>query len=357
MKYKKTFVLRNSDLQPLTTISFSDYFQMKSCLLRGGAKNLKKVHIVTNESQRFRKVIVGRFLHALLEYLTPDVYNLPNCNSLITDYYFQLIDRFNHEYVYHCYDKYAPIEYWNEIGLSLRFAINKASQLSKQRTKIKREVIFESKDGVLVGIVDEILFLDGVVLLTDYKSSLNNSKLNSQRNVEQVQYYAGLFKEKYDSYPKKLIIQNLNGKCHEESPNDFIVNQIHSMARKLMNRFNKVVLDKQDLNQLCTPSESLCKGCKLRHSCPCLFDKSIMVSLGPYNEVAILYPTDIVSNTVVKCFVIAGSISCPKSITLDLSNSNYRSNDFKLNETVKISRLSISPDNQTIVAGNDSLLF
>lgn len=352
-----SFILGIHDLDPLKSISFSDYYRMKYCLFSGGVKLRDPHKIADGKNKAKRGLIVGRFLHKLLEYITPEVYLADNRNMLIRQYYYSLVDKFNINYEDPVYGGPISIEYWGEIGTALKFAINKAQQFSQSTGKVDREIKLYSKDEALFGVIDELIFSKKGDILTEYKATLKYSNLTSDKNIEQVLFYAGLFKEKWNRYPKKILLESLNAKCFEVIANDNVVYSIHSQARNFMGRVNRVFSDKKSIESLCNPNEKYCNSCKFRNSCPSLLNNNVEIFLGKNNEVVIFKPSKIVDDTKMNCDVIRGTIPKIESIRLDLSNSKYTSKIFDLSRKYKITGLTYLKDHEMVLAGQNSFLL
>ncbi len=354
-----SFILGIYDLDPLKSISFSDYYRMKYCLLSGGVrvKELNKLTESKSKAEPHRGLIVGKFLHKLLEYITPEVYSADNRNMLIRRYYFSLIDKFNSDYKDPIYNCPISIEYWGEIGLALKFAINKAQQFSQSTGRVDREIKLYSKDEKLFGVIDELVFSSRGNALTEYKATLKYSNLASDKNVEQVLFYTFLFKENWGKYPEKLLLESLSGKSYEVVPNDEVVNSISSKAYNFMERVDRVFQKRLPIEGLCKPNELYCCHCKLRYCCPSLLSNDVDISLGQNNEVMVFKLSTVVDNNKMNCEVLAGTLPKVESIKVDLSNSKYTSNDFYLSKKYKLIGINYLTDHRMVLVGQHSVLL
>jgi CRISPR/Cas system-associated exonuclease Cas4 (RecB family) len=143
------------------------------------------------------------------------------------------------------------------------------------RVKFLHEQWLQTKDGLVIGRADEIMFDGSSATIIDYKTGNvvdeSNSENVTRQYQEQLKLYAALFLEEYGKMPDSLIIIGLDGKSHQIY---FQKNECLSLLEQLkaiLKEVNKTIETNEGVEQiqlaLASPHQLICKYCHYRPIC------------------------------------------------------------------------------------------
>lgn len=269
------------EVKPLRHISYTQYKMLGVCLLKSLPNNSVCIcGEIQAEDINNKPQIVGKIFHDLLCKSVLD-----DSNKLLGQNLRNLHDEIIHAYQkrleYKKSDLAKSIIFWPELE-KIFFSVSEYNDTSD---KVCREYKLYSNDGVIKGIIDEVIFRGDEVILIEYKSKNTEEELKKDEYLDQIHTYSGLYYEYKNCWPNKLIIRGITG-----VKNEINIDQFYSirLLSKLRNRFieiNSKINKAKDIFELCTPRRDLCNLCKRNIVCPAILKRG-RVTLSENNEIA-----------------------------------------------------------------------
>jgi RecB family exonuclease len=146
--------------------------------------------------------------------------------------------------------------------------------------KSQFELRVQSKDGLIVGYIDEVVKDANGYILRDYKSgNILNFNPDTQTNEVNVAYqtqlklYAALFDVTYGAFPVRLEVVPPQGKAIEVECNQLSCKSLLSEALEKLENINHAIRSLQAENASCqesclaTPAPVNCQFCRFRPAC------------------------------------------------------------------------------------------
>lgn len=160
--------------------------------------------------------------------------------------------------------------------LLLRARDNKARSIKPNSSSEFHEHWLRSKDGLVMGKVDEIRFGEGGATIIDYKTgnifgqSVATEILSEYE--EQLKLYAALFYEEYEQWPSDLIVVGLDGRNHHIGYEKNECLALLEESKDLLRRVNKIIEADRGSNRktqlrMASPSQTKCRYCLYRPIC------------------------------------------------------------------------------------------
>jgi len=141
-----------------------------------------------------------------------------------------------------------------------------------ETSKSFHEKWLQSKDGLVVGIADEIRFERGGATIIDYKTgnifgqSIEAGVLSDYK--EQLKLYAALFYEENGEWPCNLIIISIDGKRHYINYKEDECLTLLEESKNLLHQVNSIIkADEKAQSKLASPSQANCRYCLYRPVC------------------------------------------------------------------------------------------
>jgi CRISPR/Cas system-associated exonuclease Cas4 (RecB family) len=139
-------------------------------------------------------------------------------------------------------------------------------------SKSFHEQWLQSKDGLVVGIADEIRFETEGATIIDYKTgnisgqSIETKVLSEYK--EQLKLYAALFHEEHGQWPNNLIVISIDGKSHYIDYKENECLTLLEESKNMLRRVNSIIKanEKAPL-KLASPSQTNCRYCFYRPIC------------------------------------------------------------------------------------------
>jgi CRISPR/Cas system-associated exonuclease Cas4 (RecB family) len=156
--------------------------------------------------------------------------------------------------------------------LSLQARDNVTQSKKPDALKSFHEQWLQSKEGLVVGIADEIRFEREGATIIDYKTG-NISGQSTETEVlseykEQLKLYAALFHEEHGEWPYDLIVISLDGRSHhiDYEENECLI--LLEEAKNMLRRLNSIIeANEKAPLELASPSQTNCRYCLYRPIC------------------------------------------------------------------------------------------
>lgn len=308
-----------SSLMPVRSVSFSDYKHFNRCLVASWPRNKVVFANKGISKPTSRAILVGLLYHEMLDALG-DLYELDYESGVrcIRETFRQLITQYRERYADTLAVETSTIDYWPEISAIVQSVILVFERDLDMGLRPIREKPLTSEHLRMHGVIDEIIESTASITITEYKTTQDPARLDQERHLDQVHFYALLVKDYY-SKRVRLRLQGLLG-AFLDVP--FDENRIAHILQNIQRFFEAAdaINETSDVIDLCQVSRDTCPTCQYRLSCPAIFS-SIHESIGSGNEVAILDNLPVTADNEYVVEVLAGTVPRGKT-SLDSSILN-----------------------------------
>jgi PD-(D/E)XK nuclease superfamily len=220
--------------------------------------------------------ILGSILHAALEKITKGELKNKEAFNLWWD---AAIDKTEQELISKGWGQFVPLkENARDFGLKKIQVRNRLQSVhdvyntsTDTSSKVAEKKII-SKDGLLGGQLDCIIWQNGQAVIRDYKTGeittfeedKETAKIKEEYEL-QMKLYACLFHDQYGFFPIKLVLEDLNGVEHQVHFNASECSQLMDEVRSTIYEVNEKI-NNRELESLAKPGEH-CSHCQNRPAC------------------------------------------------------------------------------------------
>ena len=236
-------------------VSFTDFSRKSECRI-ASIPNRYKTSPRGNGRGLSRQLIMGRFFHELIESVS-DAAKLGAREGAVKLYelHEQLIDKYETDYRDFQSEYGVPISEWDLYSVYEKSQEILGRELSLNGV-IERERAIYHSNGLLFGIIDELIINEEHITIIEYKLKNKKKEIQTENNINQLHFYACLIKDRYPSRLTKLELVGLKDvylsiKLDEDLCDSILFGAIE-FARYLRKIGDKSI-----------PVEKLCSGCDL----------------------------------------------------------------------------------------------
>lgn len=149
------------------------------------------------------------------------------------------------------------------------FFSDRRKQVSQQGRR-HQEVWLETKDNKIAGKIDSIQETSEGTVIADYKTGCIIDEKHGKPKEEyqqQLKFYAALYFENYNIWPKKLVLVGIDQSVHEILFSKADCISLLDQAKKLLIDTNELILSGLSPDDFATPSPEACRYCLFRPGC------------------------------------------------------------------------------------------
>jgi len=235
-------------------IYFKDLTRRSVCKLDSIPARYKK-NFDFSDNKLSRPLIMGRFFHDLLENISDAAkLGLQDGGQMLHERHESLLNEYSFKYAEFTSDYGIPITEWNTYSI-----YEKAQDLLRREIiidgVIEREIEIGHSNGLLRGILDELIVDSDSLSITEYKLKKSKKEIQTERNIRQLHFYACLAKDKYPNREVTLELIGLGDVFHEVQLNDQLCASIHEEAAEFAEFLREIGRRNTDPGDLCVGCE------------------------------------------------------------------------------------------------------
>jgi len=332
---------------PIQLVSFTDLSRASRCALHSLPRSSVSIEGASSTRAASRPLIVGRFFHEMLKDAVCYLQNPVHIGvRSIRQLYKDKVAEYKTEY--EGTDAQAPlgIEYWSEMTDVLATVIDDYRVCHEKGIDPKREDYIAYNDAAMHGIIDEITITKDGLAVREFKATKSLEILVTDRNIDQLHFYAALIEAKYDEPPTSMRLQGLLGVAQEIHFDAVRKRLLQERARSFIDRINRKVDESSTLASLCSPDETVCLACRYSTFCPALINGNHDLNFPVDRKTVVVQVREGLAS------VVGGTTLQAKGLGIECQNAAFSPGDFDSDEEYVLANIRI--ENQTITANSNS---
>lgn len=267
-------VLTRIALEPLRSISPSQYHSLKSCELRGILTGNHRAPLMPiSPAAR-----VGQIIHKLLEMVA--LGQITDEKSMQSAWE-EALEEVEQQMKENPMERHlVPLEHSAngfETKKKLLFAMIKKLEKSRGETRkiakipaIESEAWYESEDGKVRGKIDLVRYTDSGAEIIDYKTDPKEYGSDESLRPEyqdQLKMYAAIFHSKKHEWPIRLVLVGINQKEYEVKFGENECARLLNDATSDLDKINQKIAAGTTPEEFAKPSPESCRYCPFRPAC------------------------------------------------------------------------------------------
>lgn len=275
-----------SRLKAVKSLSFSDYAHLGRCRVASWPAKSVIMEIGRSSLPVSRAIVVGLFFHDMLKSLD-GLYDLGYEKGVlkIRSTFLELLRTYRSRFSNSLAIEPSAFDYWPEITAIVRSVIEVFELDLDVGRRPTREKSLKSKRLRMHGIIDEIYETSDSVVITEYKTTQDASRLAKERNIDQIHFYALLVREHY-SKPIEAQLKGLLGASVEVPIEEDRLLLVSQRVERFFGT-SRELGETSAIVDLCNVSAETCPNCAYRLSCPAVLEFA-NDSIGDENEIAVV---------------------------------------------------------------------